>query len=216
MAHLSGDPVLTRAFVEGVDVHTQTAAEVFGIPREQVGAHERRVAKAVNYGLIYGQSDFGLARALGIPKSEARHYIERYFERFSTVRRFMDDLVAEAKRVGASTTILGRRRPIGGLTARDFRIRSAAERIAQNTPMQGSGADIMKLAMLRVDELIGGRRLDATLLLTVHDELVLEVGQGAAAETAAAIGQVMSSVVELKVPLEVSTGIGANWADADG
>jgi DNA polymerase-1 len=214
LAHLSGDPVLTRAFSEGIDVHTQTAAEVFGIELAAVGDHERRVAKAVNYGLVYGQSDFGLGRALDIPRGEARHYIERYFERFSTVRSFMDALVAEARRTGSSTTILGRRRPIAGLTARDFRVRSGAERIAQNTPMQGSGADIMKLAMLRVDALLRRREMPAKILLTVHDELVLEVERGVAAEVAAEVAAVMTGVVELKVPLEVDVGIGENWADA--
>jgi DNA polymerase I len=215
LAHLSKDPVLTRAFVEGVDVHTQTAAEVFGIPREEVGDHERRVAKAVNYGLVYGQSDFGLGRALDIPRSEARHYIDRYFERFSTIRRFMDELVAEARRTGGATTILGRRRPIPGLTARDFRVRSAAERVAQNTPMQGSGADIMKLAMLRVDALIAEEQLDAAILLTVHDELVLEVAEADARAIADRVADTMAKVVSLAVPLEVTIGIGANWADAD-
>jgi DNA polymerase-1 len=214
LAHLSGDPVLRRAFAEGIDVHTQTAAEVFGIPLDQVGPTERRVAKAVNYGLVYGQSDFGLARALDIPRTEARHYIERYFERFATIRRFMDDIVAEARRTGAATTILGRRRPIPGLSARDFRVRSAAERVAQNTPMQGSGADIMKLAMLRVDRMLSERTLRADLILTVHDELVLEVNEPDADELAALLVEEMESAVTLEVPLVVEVGRGKTWADA--
>ncbi|HUS67790.1 MAG TPA: DNA polymerase I [Kofleriaceae bacterium] len=214
LAHLSGDPVLRRAFAEGIDVHTQTAAEVFGIPLADVGAHERRVAKAVNYGLVYGQSDFGLGRALDIPRTEARHYIDRYFERFATVRRFMDEIVAEARKTGVSTTILGRRRPIPGLTSRDYRVRSGAERIAQNTPMQGSGADIMKLAMLRVDRLLrdGGHRAD--ILLTVHDELVLEVDAAEADALAPLVATTMQDVVTLEVPLVVDVGRGATWADA--
>ena len=187
---------------------------MFGIPLAEVGAHERRVAKAVNYGLVYGQSDFGLGRALDIPRSEARHYIDRYFERFATVRGFMDQIVAEARKTGVSTTILGRRRPIPGLTSRDYRVRSGAERIAQNTPMQGSGADIMKLAMLRVDRLLeeGGHRAD--ILLTVHDELVLEVDVAEADALAPLIATTMQDVVQLEVPLVVDVGRGATWADA--
>jgi DNA polymerase-1 len=214
LAHLSADPVLRKAFAEGIDVHTQTAAEVFGIPLEAVGPTERRVAKAVNYGLAYGQSDFGLARALDIPRTEARHYIERYFERFATVRRFMDEIVEKARRSGASFTLLGRRRPIPGLGARDYRARSAAERVAQNTPMQGSGADIMKLAMLRVDRLLAQRRFRAELLLTVHDELVLEVDADQADELCPLLVAEMEGAYQLEVPLVVEIGRGATWADA--
>jgi DNA polymerase-1 len=214
LAHLSGDPVLHRAFAEGIDVHTQTAAEVFGIPLDQVGPTERRVAKAVNYGLAYGQSDFGLARALDIPRTEARHYIERYFERFATVRTFMDAIVEKARRAGAAMTILGRRRPIPGLGARDYRVRSAAERVAQNTPMQGSGADIIKLAMLRVDRLLQQRGMRAELLLTVHDELVLEVDVDQADELCPLLVAEMEGAYRLDVPLVVEIGRGSTWADA--
>src|SRR5690606_5116337 len=132
-----------RAFREGIDVHTQTAAEVFELPLDQVGPRERRIAKAVNYGLIYGQSGFGLSRALGISRDEASHYIERYFERFSQVQRYLNESIEQARREGVSRTILGRTRPIPDLHARNFRARSAAERIARNTPLQGSGADIL-------------------------------------------------------------------------
>jgi DNA polymerase I len=214
LAHLSGDPVLRRAFAEGIDVHTQTAAEVFGIPLDQVGLKERRVAKAVNYGLAYGQSDFGLARALDIERAEARHYIDRYFERFATVRGFMDDIIEKARKSGAAMTILGRRRPIPGLGARDYRVRSGAERIAQNTPMQGSGADIMKLAMLRVDRLLEERGFRAELLLTVHDELVLEVDVDQADELCPLLVAEMEAAYTLDVPLVVEIGRGATWADA--
>jgi DNA polymerase-1 len=214
LAHLSGDPVLRRAFAEGIDVHTQTAAEVFGIPLDQVGPVERRVAKAVNYGLAYGQSDFGLARALDISREEARRHIERYFERFSTVRQFMEDVVARARKAGAAFTVLGRRRPIPGLGARDYRARSAAERIAQNTPMQGSGADIIKLAMLRVDRLLAERGFRAELLLTVHDELVLEVDVDQADELSPLLVAEMEGAFQLDVPLVVEVGRGPTWADA--
>jgi len=214
LAHLSKDPVLMKAFAEGIDVHTQTAAEVFGVPLTEVTAEQRRVAKAVNYGLAYGQSDFGLARALDIQREEARRHMDRYFERFATVKQFMDGIIAEARKAGASYTILGRKRPIPGLTARDWRLRSAAERIAQNTPMQGSGADIMKLAMLRVDRMLSERGFAAEMLLTVHDELVLEVDEAQADALAPALVEAMEGVVQLDVPLVVETGRGHTWADA--
>ncbi|HUH01961.1 MAG TPA: DNA polymerase I [Kofleriaceae bacterium] len=214
LAHLSQDPVLVRAFRADIDVHTQTAAEVFGIPLEEVGSHERRVAKAVNYGLAYGQSDFGLSRALDIPRAEARFYIETYFQRFARVRAFMDELVEVARRIGFATTLLGRRRPIPDLGSRNYQRRSAAERIAQNTPMQGSGADIMKLAMLRVDELLRASDFEAAMLLTVHDELVFEVAADRAEALGAEIKRVMEGVYALDVPLRVDLGTSPNWAGA--
>jgi DNA polymerase-1 len=214
MAHLSEDPVLMRAFVEGIDVHTQTAAEVFDISLDEVGKSERRVAKAVNYGLIYGQSEFGLARALGITRPKAGHYINRYFERFSKVRTFMDEIVAKARDAGAAFTVCGRKRPIPGLSAKNFRVRSAAERVAQNTPMQGSAADIMKLAMLKVDALLASASCEAKMLLTVHDELIIEAAQYDAEEIAGQVRAEMESAYQLKVPLIVDVGIATSWADA--
>jgi DNA polymerase-1 len=213
-AHLSKDPVLLKAFREDIDVHTQTAAEVFDIPIDEVGTHERRVAKAVNYGLMYGQSPFGLSRTLDIPRSEAQHYIDRYFERFPTVGSFMEDLVERARKTGYAVTVLNRRRPIPDLTNNNFARRKAAERIAQNTPMQGSGADIMKLAMLRVSERLARTSLDATMLLTVHDELVFEADPAQADEVAALVKAEMEGAYELDVPLRVDVGIGKNWDEA--
>ncbi len=212
MAHLSKDPVLTSAFVEGIDVHTQTASEVFDIPLDEVGSTERRVAKAVNYGLIYGQSAFGLARALGISRGKAAHYIEMYFERFSKVRSFMGEMIADAVESGAAYTVCGRRRPIAGLGGKNYRVRSAAERIAQNTPMQGSAADIMKLAMLRVDSLLRDR--DAQMLLTVHDELIIEAAVEEAEDLGALVKLAMENAYELRVPLVVDIGVATSWAHA--
>ncbi len=214
LAHLSGDPVLVHAFENGVDVHAQTAAEVFGIPLEEVGARERRVAKAVNYGLAYGQSDFGLARALDIPRSEARFYIDTYFERFARVRAFMDELVAQARAAKSAVTLLGRRRPIPDLDAKNYTRRSAAERVAQNTPIQGTGADIMKLAMLAVNERIAAAGLDAAMILTVHDELVFEVAEAQAHAMGELAREVMEGVQTLDVPLVADIGVGRTWADA--
>ncbi|MEZ4368720.1 MAG: DNA polymerase I [Kofleriaceae bacterium] len=214
LAHLSGDPTLVQAFRDRVDVHTQTAAEVFAIPREQVGPAERRVAKAVNYGLVYGQSTFGLARALDIPRDEAKTYIERYFARFARVRGFMDEVVAEARRRGGSRTLLGRWRPIPELGSRSVMARRGAERVAQNTPMQGAGADLIKLAMLRTHARLAREGLDAPMLLTVHDELVFEAEPAVAERVGALVAEEMTQAYPLAVPLEVDVGIATNWADA--
>ncbi len=214
LAHYCEDPVLVSAFRDGVDIHTQTAAEVFEMPLAEVGARERRVAKAVNYGLIYGQSGFGLSRALDIPRGEAQQYIERYFARFTKVESFLARIIEDARRTGVSTTILGRRRPIPELASRNFRVRSGAERIARNTPLQGSGADILKLAMLGVQKLIDTDALDAKMVLTVHDELVFEVAAGVAEDVGNRMKRAMESVYPLRVPLVVDVGIADNWAEA--
>ena len=214
LAHLSHDPVLIRAFRERVDVHTQTAAEVFGLPLDQVGARERRIAKAVNYGLAYGQSDFGLARALDISRGEAHDYSQRYFERFPTVRKFMEDVIAQARARGGARTVLGRWRPIPDLKSKSPVARRAAERIAQNTPMQGTGADIIKLAMLKTHARLQQERLPATMLLTVHDELVFEADPAHADAVGAAIREEMEQACQLDVPLDVDIGIAPTWADA--
>ncbi|MBK7071970.1 MAG: DNA polymerase I [Myxococcales bacterium] len=214
MAHLSGDPVLCKAFREGIDVHAQTASEVLELPLTAITAKERRIAKAVNYGLIYGQSDFGLARALDISKKDAREYIDRYFARLPTVRRFMDQLVADAKAAGGARTVLGRWRPIPELASKSPVARRAAERVAQNTPLQGSGADILKRAMVACHARIARERLPATMLLTVHDELVFEIDPERADAIGAAIKQEMEQAFALDVPLEVDLGVARSWADA--
>ena len=214
LAHLSKDPLLSRAFRENIDVHTQTAAEVFGLPLDQIGARERRIAKAVNYGLSYGQGIDGLARVLDIPRSEAKDHITRYFERFPTIRQFMDDVVAEARARGGSRTVLGRWRPIPELKSKSPAARRAAERIAQNTPMQGSGADIIKLAMLKTTARLAAERLDAPMLLTVHDELVFECAPDDAERVGAVVKDEMERAFTLDVPLVVDVGIARNWAEA--
>jgi DNA polymerase-1 len=214
LAHLSGDPKLGAAFRNKVDVHTETAAEVFDVPRDQVTPEQRRIAKAVNYGLSYGQSDFGLARTLEISRTQAAEYSRRYFQRFPTIHKFMDDIVTLARAQGGARTLLGRWRPIPNLMSKSPQARHAAERVAQNTPMQGAGADLIKLAMLATSRRIEKDKLPAQMLLTVHDELVFE----APASEAAAIGEIlreeMENVYELSVPLEVDIGVADNWADA--
>jgi DNA polymerase I len=214
LAHLSGDPLLTAAFRDRVDVHTQTAAEVFGVAREAVTPEQRRIAKAVNYGLSYGQSDFGLARTLEITRTQAAEYSRRYFQRFPTIHKFMDEIVAVARAQGGARTLLGRWRPIPNLMSKSPAARHAAERVAQNTPMQGTGADIIKLAMLRTTERIAREGWPVQMLLTVHDELVFEAPPKIAEEVGAALKTEMEQVYTLSVPLEVDIGIGDTWADA--
>jgi DNA polymerase-1 len=187
---------------------------VFDVAIDEVDDQMRRVAKAVNYGLAYGQSDFGLSRALDVPISEARGYIEKYFERFHNVRGFMDRVISEARGRGHATTMMGRRRPIPDLNSRNWRQRAAAERIAQNTPIQGSAADILKVAMLKVEALLEVAGFDADLLLTVHDELVFEVAADQAEDLAAEVAAAMESAYPLEVPLVVDTGISDNWEGA--
>jgi DNA polymerase-1 len=212
VAHFSRDPVLVRAFAEGVDVHAETAAEVFSVPRGEVTAEMRRVAKAVNYGLGYGQSDYGLSRALDIPRAEARKYIDAYFTRFARVREYMEAAIAEARRTQVMRTLLGRRIPIPMITSGRYAERAAAERFARNAPIQGSAADILKLAMLRMHRALEGSR--ARMLLTVHDELVFEVPEGEAEALAALAKREMEAAFELEVPLRVDVGVSPTWAGA--
>jgi DNA polymerase-1 len=214
LAHLSGDEKLGTAFRDKVDVHTQTAAEVFDVPREQVTPEQRRIAKAVNYGLSYGQSDFGLARTLEISRQQAGEYSRRYFQRFPTIHKFMEDIVTLARAQGGARTLLGRWRPIPNLMSKSPQARHAAERVAQNTPMQGAGADIIKLAMLATSRRITKDKLPARMLLTVHDELVFEAPPAQAEEIGAILKAEMEAVYQLSVPLVVDIGIADNWADA--
>ncbi|MDQ3339453.1 MAG: DNA polymerase I [Myxococcota bacterium] len=214
LAHLSGDPKMGAAFRDRVDIHTETAAEVFEVPREQVTKEQRRIAKAVNYGLSYGQSDFGLARTLEITRQQAGEYSRRYFQRFPTIHKFMDDIVTLARAQGGARTLLGRWRPIPNLMSKSPQARHAAERVAQNTPMQGAGADIIKLAMLATTARIVKEKWPVQMLLTVHDELVFEAPPKIAEAVGAALKQEMEAVFQLSVPLEVDIGIADNWADA--
>jgi DNA polymerase-1 len=214
IAHLSKDPRLVEAFAQGIDVHAQTAAEVFGIPLSEVDSNHRRVAKAVNYGLGYGQSEFGLSRALDIPRDEARLYIERYFARFAGVREYMASAINEAHKSQSVSTLLGRRVQIPALASGRYNDRAAAERLARNAPIQGTAADILKLAMLRCQALCDASNGRARMLLTVHDELVFEVVEDDAQAFAAKVREAMESAYQLAVPLQVDVGIAKSWADA--
>jgi DNA polymerase-1 len=214
LAHLSRDPALLEAFARGEDVHLHTAAQVFGVPREEVSAEQRRVAKAVNFGVIYGQTDWGLSRQLRIPKNVAASYIESYFARYSGVRGFMEQTIADARASGEVRTLLGRRRPVPDINAKRYGVRMYAERIARNTPIQGTAADLMKLAMIRIDEALRRERLDAPMILTVHDELVFEVRPDDVPAVSALARELMAGVMKLDVPLVVDVGVGESWAQA--
>jgi DNA polymerase-1 len=213
MAHLSGDEGLLKAFHEGGDVHRATAAEVFGLPPEEVSANQRRAAKAINFGLMYGMSAFGLARQLGVDRGEAGDYMARYFARYPGVHAFMEATRAQAHRDGYVQTIFGRRLYLENLTSRNQALRQGAERAAVNAPMQGSAADIIKRAMIAVDGWLGGRD-DARMLMQVHDELVFEVRTDAVDAVREGVVARMSGAAELKVPLLVDVGVGANWDEA--
>jgi DNA polymerase I len=221
VAHLASDAALIDAFNDprGIDVHTRTAAEVFQVPESAVTSEQRRIAKAVNYAVMYGQSDFGLAQVINVERAEARRYIERYFATFSGVRDYMLKVIVDARTLGYSTTLLGRKRPLPDLRSPSFQARAGAERMARNTPIQGSAADILKLAMIAMqrrldhDAEAGGPLAGARMLLTVHDELVFEVAAERADALLEAARHEMVGVVALKVPLKVDAAKGATWAD---
>jgi DNA polymerase-1 len=212
LAHMSGDPVLTEAFRNGEDIHTRTAAEVMGVPPMLVTKEARNNAKAVNFGIVYGISSFGLAANLGISRKEADLYIRSYFERYSGVKRFIDETIAKTRETGVARTMFGRERPIPDMNSRNPNARGFAERTAVNSPIQGTAADLIKLAMVRIDKALANRR--AKLLLQVHDELVLESPPEETEELRAMVKREMESVRELSVPLLVEVGTGRNWRDA--
>jgi DNA polymerase-1 len=214
LAHLAEDPGLIDAFERGVDVHTATAAKVFHVPESRVDDAQRRFAKVVNYGLAYGMEAYGLGQRLGIATDEAAEILAAYFAGFPNVKSYMVRTVREAKERGYTTTIFGRRRQITELASDNFRIRQMGERMAQNAPVQGSAADIFKLAMIQLDAALEDTGLGARMLLTVHDELVLEVPLDERNTTEIVVRDVMESVTELRVPLVVDVGFGSTWADA--
>jgi DNA polymerase-1 len=214
MAHLSGDEGLLAAFAEDRDVHQATAAEVFGVPLPDVTADQRRLAKTINFGLIYGMSAFGLARNLGIERSAAQTYVERYFQRYPGVRRFMDETRKQARERGFVETVYGRRLYLPDIRSGNVQTRQYAERSAINAPMQGTAADIIKRAMITVDAWCAREDAPARLIMQVHDELVLEVRTDAAEQVAEAVRERMTSAAELRVPLRVDVGTGANWDEA--
>jgi DNA polymerase-1 len=213
LAHFSGDELLVRAFKNNEDIHTLTASEVFGVPAATMDKETRNRAKAVNFGIVYGISAFGLAAQLGIPQAEAKAYIDRYFARYSGVRAFIDKTLAAARKEGSVRTLFRRLRPIPDLESRNPNQRGFAERTAVNTPLQGTAADLIKLAMIRIDRTLTERNLRTRMVLQVHDELIFEVPAGEKSEVEALVRREMEGVAELRVPLVADLAFGPNWRD---
>jgi DNA polymerase I len=213
LAHFSGDPLLTRAFTNNEDIHTLTASEVFGVPAESMDKETRNRAKAVNFGIVYGISPFGLAAQLGIPQAEARAYIDRYFARYEGVKKFIEKTLDAARREGSVRTMFGRMRPIPDIESRNPSQRGFAERTAVNTPLQGTAADLIKLAMIALDRKIIERRLRTKMVLQVHDELLFEVPAEEVEEVEILVRTEMEGVARLSVPLIADLGFGLNWRD---
>src|SRR5205085_9642968 len=214
MAHLSGDASLIDAFAAGEDVHRHTASEVFDTPREQVTSEQRRYAKVINFGLIYGMSAFGLAQNLDIERSAAQSYMDKYFARYPGVAQYMERTRAEARERGYVETVLGRRLWLPDIRSSNMARRQGAERQAINAPMQGTAADLIKLAMIAVQDWIDREGLAAKLVMQVHDELVLEVPEDELDRVKPGVEKLMSGVAKLDVPLVVEAGVGANWEKA--
>jgi DNA polymerase-1 len=214
LAHMSDDPLLLEAFRTGEDIHTKTASEVLGIPPLMVTPEARRDAKAVNFGIVYGISGFGLAQQLGITRAEAEKYIKNYFARYIGVRRWLDDTIAEVRKTGVTRTLFGRERPIPDINSRNVNARGFAERTAVNSPLQGSAADLIKLAMVRIEAAIEAAGHRSAMLLQVHDELVFECPPEELDDVSHLVKREMEGARSLKVPLLVDVGVGVNWRDA--
>jgi DNA polymerase I len=214
MAHLSGDEGLASAFARDQDVHQATAAEVFSVPLEEVTAEHRRVAKMINFGLIYGMSSFGLAQRLGLERAAAQQYVDRYFQRYPGVKRYMDETRRRAREEAFVETVYGRRLYLPDIRSRNKQLQQYAERAAINAPMQGTAADVIKRAMIAVDSWCERERVPARLIMQVHDELVLEVREDVVEHVSASVRERMAGAADLKVPLRVDIGVGSNWDDA--
>ena len=214
LAHIAQDQAMQEAFCGGLDIHTATAAQVFGVEMEQVTSLQRRHAKAVNFGIVYGISEFSLAEDIGVSRYEAREYIDNYLTNYQGVRGYMKQVVADAREIGYTETMFGRRRYIPELKSSNFNIRSGAERIALNTPIQGTAADLIKLAMIRVEAALNREYPQAELLLQVHDELIVECPEEIAHQVAELISREMQDVAQLRVPLTAEAKSGKSWYDA--
>ena len=214
MAHLSGDRGLLDAFAGGQDIHRSTAADILSIPLDQVSPEQRRAAKAINFGLIYGMSPFGLAKQLGIDRSQAKQYVDRYFSRYPLVRDFMDQIKAMAREQGYVETVFKRRLYLPEINSRNAARRQYAERTAINAPMQGTAADIIKRAMIAIDIRLLQQHAGIKLIMQVHDELVFEIPADQVDAATGVIRQHMEGAAELAVPLKVDIGVGDNWDEA--
>jgi DNA polymerase-1 len=215
LAHFSKDPLLVEAYRRGDDIHTLTASQVFGVPPLMVTADHRRQAKVVNFGIVYGLSAFGLSQNLGIEPSEAKQFINAYFEKYKGVRAFIDQTLEETRREQKVRTLFGRVRPIPDINSKNANLRGFAERTAVNTPLQGTAADLIKIAMIRIDAAIRERNLKSRMTLQVHDELVFEVPEEEVETMRTLVRDQMEQVHPLTVPLLVEIGTGKNWRDLD-
>ncbi|HEY6167092.1 MAG TPA: DNA polymerase, partial [Verrucomicrobiae bacterium] len=216
LAHLSGDPAFVEAFKAGGDIHRQTAALIFDVPLDAVSSEMRARAKTINFATIYGQGPHALSKQLKISHGEAKEFIERYFERFAAVRRYLDSQVEHARTHGYVTTLFGRRRYIPEIRDRNFNMRAFGERTAANSPIQGSAADLIKIAMINIDRAFRDRALRSMMLLQVHDELVFEVPLDEVETVKALVRELMEHAAELSVPLVVDLGSGSNWLETKG
>ncbi|MEJ2246451.1 MAG: DNA polymerase [Acidobacteriota bacterium] len=214
LAHLSRDKVLVDAFQSGEDIHDRTAREVFSEAEMENPAECRRRAKVINFGIIYGLSAFGLSRTLGISREDAQAFIDAYFERYRGVRTWLDATIEEVRRTGLVRTLFGRIRSIPDIHSKDYNLRQFAERTAVNSPIQGTAADIIKIAMVRVHNTLHQRRLSSKILLQVHDELVLEVPESEVGKTSLLLQEEMEGAASLIVPLKVDLKVAGNWMDA--
>jgi DNA polymerase-1 len=215
LAHFSEDPLLVEAFRRGDDIHQLTASQVFGVPPLMIDAEHRRRAKAVNFGIVYGLSPFGLSQQLGIEQREAKRFIDAYFEKYAGVRKFIDRVLEETRREQSVKTLFGRTRPIPDINSKNANMRGFAERTAVNTPLQGTAADLIKLAMIHIDAELRTRKLGSRMLLQVHDELLFEVPQAEIETMRELVRSRMENVYPLSVPLLVEIGVGPNWRDVD-
>jgi DNA polymerase-1 len=213
LAHLSRDPVLIDSFRKDEDIHRRTVIEMFGAAKAD-DPQLRSVAKMINYGIAYGLSDFGLAQRLGIERADAKRYIDTYYKTYAVMTGYVDGLIQQAYREGGSRTLFGRFRPLPELASKNRMLRSAGERMARNTPIQGTAADLLKVAMIRVQKVLDQEAPEVKMLLTVHDELVLEAPEKSAQSVGERLRQAMEGVLPLEVPLKVDLGIGRTWADA--
>jgi DNA polymerase I len=215
LAHFSKDPLLVEAYRRGDDIHTLTASQVFGVPPLMVTADHRRQAKVVNFGIVYGLSAFGLSQTLGIEPREAKQFIDAYFEKYKGVRAFIDKTLEEARREQKVATLFGRVRPIPDINSKNANQRGFAERTAVNTPLQGTAADLIKIAMIRIDAAVQERGLKSRMTLQVHDELVFEVPEPEVETMRTLVRDQMEDVHPLTVPLLVEIGVGQNWRDLE-
>ena len=214
LAHIADDSVMQQAFISGQDIHTVTASQVFGVAPENVTALQRRHAKAVNFGIVYGISEFSLSEDIGVSRWEAREYIDSYLANYSGVRQYMKQVVSDARESGFTQTLFGRKRHIPELSASNFMVRQSGERMALNTPIQGTAADLIKLAMIRVDKALHEQFPEAKLLLQVHDELIVECPESIAQDVAKLVSREMEGIAKLKVPLTAEAKIGKSWFEA--